>query len=94
MNLSRKVRCIRWKPKEVGKGNVESCRKKSRYGDQVAVLVPLVVEVRSSVGVVGDDVSLVNKTLDLDVGFAGSRRCGVENWYPGWYVISMELLRW
>ena len=68
MNLSRKVRCILWRPTEVGKGNVESCRRRSRYGDQVALLVPLVVEVQSPVEVVGDDVSLVNKTLDLDVG--------------------------
>ena len=68
MNLSRKVRCIQWKPKEVGKGNVESCRKGSHCGDQVAVLVPLVVEVQSPVEVLGDDVDLVNKTLDLDVG--------------------------
>ena len=68
VNLSRKVRCIQWKPKEVGKGNVESCRKRSHCGDQVAVQVPLVVEVQSPVEVLGDDVDLVNKTLDLDVG--------------------------
>ena len=68
MNLSRKVRCILWRPTEVGKGNVESCRRRSRYGDQVALLVPLVVEVQSPVEVVDDDVSLVNKMLDLDVG--------------------------
>ena len=66
--MSRKVRCVQWKPKEVGKGNAESCRKRSHYGDQVAVLVPLVVEVQSPVEVLGDDVDLANKTLDLDVG--------------------------
>ena len=65
MNLSRKVRCIRWKPKEVVKGNVESCRKKSRCGDQVAVLT---VEVQSPIEVVGDGVSFVNRTLDPGVG--------------------------
>ena len=68
MNLSRKVRCIQWKPTEVGKGTVESCRKRSHCGVQVAVLVPLVVEVQSPVEVLGDDVSLVNKPWDLDVG--------------------------
>ena len=68
MNLSRKVRCIQWKPKEVGKGNVGSCRKRSHCGDQLAVRVPLVVEVQSSIEVLGDDVDLVNKPLDLDVG--------------------------
>ena len=62
MNLSRKIRCTQWKPKEVGKGNVESCRRRSHYGAPDAVLVPLVVEVQSPVGVLGDDVSLVNKT--------------------------------
>ena len=34
----------------------------------MAVQVPLVVEVQSPVEVLGDDVDLVNKTLDLDVG--------------------------
>ena len=34
----------------------------------MAVPVPLVVEVQSPVEVLGDDVDLVNKTLDLDVG--------------------------
>ena len=67
MNLSRKVRCIQWKPKEVVKGNVESCRKKSRCGDQVVVLVQLAVEVRSPIEVEGDGVSFVNRTLDQGV---------------------------
>ena len=62
VNLSRKVRCIQWKPKEVVKGNVESCRKRSHDGAPNVVLVPLVVEVQSSVEVLGDDVSFVNKT--------------------------------
>ena len=34
----------------------------------MAVPVPLVVEVQSPVEVLGDDVDLVDKTLDLDVG--------------------------
>ena len=68
VNLSRKVRCIRKKPKEVEKGNVESCRKRSHCEDPVAVPVPLVVEVQSPVEVLGDDVDHVDKTLDLDVG--------------------------
>ena len=61
-NLSRKVRCIQWKHKEVVKGNVESCRRRSHDGAPHVVLVPLVVEVQSSVEVLGDDVSFVNKT--------------------------------
>ena len=68
MNLSMKVRCIQLKPKEVGKGSVESCRRSSHCGDQVDVLVPSVVEVHSPVEVLGDDVSLVNRTSDLGVG--------------------------
>ena len=49
VNLSRKVRCIQWKPKEVEKGNVESYRRRFHCGDQVVVQVRLVVEVQSSV---------------------------------------------
>ena len=67
MNLSRKVRCIQWKPKEVVKGNVESCRKKSRCGGQVVVLVQLAVEVRSPIEVEDDGVNFVNRTLDQGV---------------------------
>ena len=67
MNLSRKVRCIQWKPKEVVKGNVESCRRKSRCGDQVVVLVQLAVEVRSPIEVENDGGSFVNRTLHQGV---------------------------
>ena len=49
------------------KGNVESCRKKSRCGDQVVVLVQLAVEVRSPIEVEDDGVSFVNKTSDQGV---------------------------
>ena len=86
VDLSRKVRCVRWRPKEVEKDNVESCRKRSHCGDPVAVPVPLVVEVQNQVEVLGDDVGQVHRTwmnVGSGCGDAVSSRVGVENWYPG-----------
>ena len=67
VDLSRKVQCVRWRPKEVEKDNVESCRKRSHCGDPVAVPVPVVLEVQNQVEVLGDDVGHVHRTLGPDV---------------------------
>ena len=62
VDLSRKVRCVRWRPKEVEKDNVESSRRRSHCGDPVAVPVLLVVEVQNRLEVLGDDVGPVTGT--------------------------------
>ena len=67
VDLSKKGLCVLWRPKEVERDNVESCRKKSRCGDPVVVSVPVVLEVQNQVEVLGVDVGHGHRTLDPDV---------------------------